>query len=204
VLAAHPDLPAPQRKEIIAELAAAQQRMATTLSALAQLASGELAARERAPVELTDLAAQAVTAAARTAPPGITVHAVLPVADVTVLGSPAGLRLAVDNLLANAVRHSGGTRVEAAVVVAGDRALLTVDDDGAGVPPDEREQLFTRFRRGRSARGPGSGLGLALVAQQAALHGGRAWLADSPLGGTRAVLELPGDVLERPPFSVPR
>jgi two-component system sensor histidine kinase PrrB len=59
------------------------------------------------------------------------------------------------------------------------------------VPPDERAAVFDRFRRGRSAHGPGSGLGLALVAQQAALHGGGASLTDSPLGGTRAVLELP-------------
>ena len=191
VLAAHPDLPAAQRQEIVAELAAAQQRMATTLSALAQLASGELAPRDRTPVELTDLVAQAVAAAGRAAPPGVAVDAVLPVADVTVPGSAAGLRLAVDNLLVNAVRHSGGRRVQASVVVAGGRVLLTVDDDGAGIPPDEREQVFARFRRGRSARGAGSGLGLALVAQQAALHGGRAWLADSPLGGARAVLELP-------------
>jgi two-component system sensor histidine kinase PrrB len=167
--------------------------MATTLSALAQLASGELAAHRENPVELTDLVAQAVVAA-RTTPSGATVDAVLPDAEITVPGSAAGLRLALDNLLLNAVRHSGGTRIEASVAVAGDRVLLTVDDDGTGVPPEEREQVFARFRRGRSARGAGSGLGLALVAQQAALHGGRAWLADSPLGGTRAVVELPGGV----------
>ncbi|MDQ1661683.1 MAG: two-component system, OmpR family, sensor histidine kinase PrrB, partial [Blastococcus sp.] len=47
-----------------------------------------------------------------------------------------------------------------------------------------------RFARG-DTNAPGSGLGLALVAQQARLHGGHAWLADSPLGGTRAVLEVP-------------
>jgi two-component system sensor histidine kinase PrrB len=79
----------------------------------------------------------------------------------------------------------------ASVLLAGDRVLVTVDDDGTGIHPQERAALFERFRRGRSARGPGSGLGLALVAQQAALHGGRAGLADNPLGGTRAVLDLP-------------
>jgi two-component system sensor histidine kinase PrrB len=61
------------------------------------------------------------------------------------------------------------------------------------VPPDERAPVFARFRRGRSAASAGSGLGLALVAQQAALHRGRTFLADSPLGGIRAVLELPRD-----------
>jgi two-component system, OmpR family, sensor histidine kinase PrrB len=87
------------------------------------------------------------------------------------------------------------------VTIDGNRVLVAVDDDGIGVPADERRPVFDRFRRGRSARGAGSGLGLALVAQQAALHGGRATLTDSPLGGTRALLDLP---LERPPFRGPR
>jgi two-component system sensor histidine kinase PrrB len=191
VLRAHPDLPPAERAEVLAQLAAHQDRVETTLGALAQLAAGELAAPSPAPVELTDLVAQAVAAAGRTAPPGITVAAALPDGDVVVAGSAAGLRLAVDNLLTNAVRHSGGSRVVASVGRAGDRVLVTVDDDGAGVPTDERTAVFDRFRRGRAARGPGSGLGLALVAQQAALHGGVAVLTDSPLGGTRAVLDLP-------------
>jgi two-component system sensor histidine kinase PrrB len=96
----------------------------------------------------------------------------------------------VDNLLTNAFRHSGATRVVASVHLAPGWVAISVDDDGAGVPPDERDAVFDRFRRGRAARGPGSGLGLALVAQQSALHGGRAYLTDSPLGGTRALLEL--------------
>jgi len=191
VLTAHPDLPAAERAEVLAQLAARQQRVEDTLAALARLATGDLAEPDRSPVELTDLVARAVATAARTAPAGTAVGAVLPDIEVTVAGSPAGLRLAVDNLLANAVRHAGARRIEAAVRLLGDRVLVTVDDDGAGVPPDERTAVFDRFRRGRSAHGPGSGLGLALVAQQASLHGGTASLTDSPLGGTRAVLELP-------------
>src|SRR6185312_3512765 len=154
--------------------------------------------------ELTDLIAQAVAAAARTAPVGVAVTATLPDPEVTVPGSAPGLLLALDNLLANAVRHSGGHRIEVSVRLDGDRVLVAVDDDGAGVPVDDRDVVFARFRRGRTARAAGSGLGLALVAQQAALHGGRAYLTDSPLGGTRAVLDLPRDVLDRPPFRGPR
>jgi signal transduction histidine kinase len=195
VLAAHPDLPAEQRQEVLAQLASRQARLEATVAALAQLATGDLAASdERAPVELTDLVAQAVAAAARTAPADTAVTAVLPASEVTVPGSAPGLLLALDNLLANAVRHSGGHRIEASVHPDGDRVHVLVDDDGAGVPPDERTAVFDRFRRGRAARGAGSGLGLALVQQQAALHGGRAYLTDSPLGGTRAVLELPASV----------
>jgi two-component system sensor histidine kinase PrrB len=191
VLTAHPDLPAPERAEVLAQLVGRQQRVEDTLAALARLATGDLAVPDRSPVELTDLVAQAVAAAARTAPDGTGVAAVLPDAEITVAGSAAGLRLAVDNLLANAVRHAGARRIEAAVCAEGDRVLITVDDDGAGVPRDERVAVFDRFRRGRAAHGPGSGLGLALAAQQAALHGGTAGLTDSPLGGTRAVLDLP-------------
>jgi two-component system sensor histidine kinase PrrB len=191
VLTAHPDLPAAERAEILAQLAARQQRVEDTLAALARLATGDLAEPDRSPVELTDLVAQAVATAARSAPAGTAVEAVLPDAEITVAGSAAGLRLALDNLLANAVRHAGARRIEAGVRLDGNRVLVTVDDDGAGVPPDERGAVFDRFRRGRSAHGPGSGLGLALVAQQAALHGGTAALTDSPLGGIRAVLELP-------------
>ena len=191
VLTAHPDLPSAERAEVIAQLGAGQQRVEDTLAALSRLATGDLAEPDRSPVELTDLVAQAVATAARAAPPGTAVGAALPDTEIIVAGSAAGLRLAVDNLLANAVRHAGARRIEAAVRLLGDRVLVTVDDDGAGVPPDERAAVFDRFRRGRSAQGPGSGLGLALVAQQAALHGGTASLTDSPLGGTRAVLDIP-------------
>lgn len=191
VLAGHPELPAAERAEVLAQVSAGQRRVEDTLAALARLATGDLAEPDRSPVELTDLIAQAVATAARAAPAGTAVEAVLPAAEITVAGSAAGLRLALDNLLANAVRHAGAHRIEVAVRTEGGRVLITVDDDGAGVPPDERAAVFDRFRRGRSARGPGSGLGLALVAQQAALHGGTAVLTDSPLGGTRALLDLP-------------
>ncbi|WP_029430429.1 sensor histidine kinase KdpD [Blastococcus sp. URHD0036] len=192
VLAAHPDLPAAERAEVVRQLAATRERLEATLVALGRLAAGELThAADPGGVELTDLVATAVAAAARAAPDGVAVTADLPAAEVRVPGSAASLRLATDNLLANALRHGGGRRVVAAVRVAGDRVLLTVDDDGSGVPADERVAVFDRFRRGRTARAPGSGLGLALVAQQASLHGGTASLSESPLGGTRAVLDLP-------------
>ena len=50
----------------------------------------------------------------------------------------------------------------------------SVDDDGPGIPPRDRERVFERFARGAAAGAPGSGLGLAIVAQQAELHGGEA------------------------------
>jgi len=68
---------------------------------------------------------------------------------------------------------------------------IAVDDNGSGVPESEREVVFERFSRGSTASHSGSGLGLALVAQQAHLHSGTATLEDSPLGGARLLLRIP-------------
>ena len=67
----------------------------------------------------------------------------------------------------------------------GEAIVVTVDDDGPGVEVAERERIFERFARGEGADAPGSGLGLALVRQQARLHGGEATVSESPLGGAR-------------------
>ena len=190
VLRAHPDLPRGERAAVLAELAAVQSRVETTLTALGQLARGDLADVSRfAHVNLGDLLSRAVQDARRTAG-DITLDVVLPAEEVTIRGWEAGLRLAVDNLLSNAVRHARPTRIEVALVRAGDRVLVRVDDDGTGVPGAQQRAVFGRFARGTGAAPGGSGLGLALVAQQAALHGGTAHLEASPLGGTRAVLTL--------------
>jgi two-component system sensor histidine kinase PrrB len=201
VLEAHRGLPPEQVAAVVAQLRGSYERVEATLTALGQLAGGELGRPGTGvEVDLADVVDQAVAAARRRLPEGlgrIALTADLPEAEVPVLGSEAGLRLAVDNLLGNALRHAGGQRV--AVTLRADPAAgwarLCVDDDGRGLPVEERAAVFGRFVRGRTALGPGSGLGLALVAQQAALHGGRAALTDSPLGGLRAVLDLP---LHRP------
>jgi two-component system sensor histidine kinase PrrB len=193
VLRAHPDLPPEERATVLEELRTSQDRLEATLTALGQLAAGDLADRgSAAPLDLADVAAQATAAAGRSLPPGVRIAVELPDGEVPVLGSEAGLRLAVDNLITNALRHSGGSRVVVTVGAdaAAGRVAVLVDDDGRGVPAADRERLFGRFARGNTTA-PGSGLGLALVAQQARLHRGHAWLADSPLGGTRAVLEIP-------------
>jgi signal transduction histidine kinase len=74
---------------------------------------------------------------------------------------------------------------------------IIIDDNGTGIPADERTAMFERFTRGSKASRSGSGLGLALVAQQAELHGGTASLEDSPLGGTRLLLRLPAPTLNQ-------
>nr|WP_324609260.1 ATP-binding protein [Nocardia jinanensis] len=107
-------------------------------------------------------------------------------------GLPAGLRLAVDNALKNSVKHGGATEaLLSAHRAPDDTIVVSVDDNGRGLPPEERETVFARFARGSRADKGGSGLGLALVAQQAQLHGGRAYFDDGTLGGVRLVLVLP-------------
>jgi two-component system sensor histidine kinase PrrB len=116
----------------------------------------------------------------------------VPAPTVIIIGLPTGLRLAVDNAIANAVKHGGATRVQLSAVSSRAGVEIAVDDDGVGVPDEERKVVFDRFSRGSTASHSGSGLGLALVAQQAELHGGTATLDVSPLGGARLLLQLPG------------
>ena len=100
----------------------------------------------------------------------------------------------VDNLLANAFRHTpAGAEVRVRVASGDGGAVISVDDRGPGIGPDEREAIFEIFRRGSAgiASGRGTGVGLALVAQFAALHGGRAWVEDNPGGGASFRVFLP-------------
>ena len=102
----------------------------------------------------------------------------------------------VDNLLANAFRHTpAGAEVRVRVASGDGGAVISVDDRGPGIGPDEREAIFEIFRRGSAgiASGRGTGVGLALVAQFAALHGGRAWVEDNPGGGASFRVFLPSN-----------
>lgn len=107
------------------------------------------------------------------------------------------LRQVLLNLLDNAVKYGGdGTRVQVDVrALAGGGVRLTVDDNGPGVPVSERDRIFRAFERGGVARrraAGGSGIGLTIVRQVAAEHGGRAWVEDAPGGGARFVVEFHG------------
>jgi signal transduction histidine kinase/cell division protein FtsL len=114
--------------------------------------------------------------------------------DTVVLGDPRRLERVVVNLVINAKTHGGGVR-QVLVERQGASVRIVVDDAGPGVPEEWRTEIFERFARGPAARvdsdGYGVGLGLALVAQQARLHDGRAWVEDAPGGGARFVVELP-------------
>jgi len=185
------DMPDDQRKEVLGDVIRTQSRIEATLSALERLAQGELSTSDdHVAVDITELLDRAAHDATRIYP-GLDVSLV-PSPTCIIVGMPAGLRLAVDNAIANAVKHGGATRVELSAVSSRAGVEIAVDDNGGGVPEDERTRVFARFSRGSTASHSGSGLGLALVAQQAELHGGTAALESSPLGGARLVLRLPG------------
>jgi signal transduction histidine kinase len=113
---------------------------------------------------------------------------------VQVLADAAKVERIVENLLANAARHTDpGTPIWVRVSHGDRGALLCVDDAGPGVPADQRESIFRPFQRGPGvgSYAPGSGVGLALVAQFASLHDGRAWVEDRAGGGASFRVLLP-------------
>ena len=105
-----------------------------------------------------------------------------------VMADADALQILLRNLLDNAQRYTpAGGQVELAIATQQDALVLSVDDSGPGIPPDERERAFQRFYRGQrnAGDGTGSGLGLAIVANIAARHGAGVMLLDSTLGGLR-------------------
>jgi signal transduction histidine kinase len=114
------------------------------------------------------------------------------------LADPDRLAQALRNLIANAVEHTrageGLVRLSIRELGAG-RVEFAVEDDGPGIPPDQRELVFERFHRTDEARdraSGGTGLGLAIVRAIAEAHGGRVIAAQSSAGGARVAFELPG------------
>jgi len=183
------DLPPEEREEVVADLSRAQRRVEAIITALGQLASGHLArAEDREPIDVAELLDR--VAQENTRPDGTVDISVEADGVGTVWGWPTGLRLAVDNLVRNAILHGGATRIVLSASRHGSWLTITVDDDGRGLPVREHQMVLGRFKRGSTATKAGSGLGLALVAQQAALHGGDVELSDGPLGGLRVIITV--------------
>lgn len=102
------------------------------------------------------------------------------------------LKRCIGNLVGNAARHAATVRLAGSLV--GPHLVISVDDDGPGIPVAEREAVFRPFVRLDEARNQdagGSGLGLTVARDIALSHGGHVQLEDSPLGGLRAVVTIP-------------
>ncbi len=114
---------------------------------------------------------------------------------VTALVDASKVERIVENLVSNAVKHTD-PRSHIVVSVTADAdgsALIRVDDDGPGVDAGDRAMIFELFSRSSRSKNevPGAGVGLALVAQFAALHDGEAWVEDAAGGGASFRVRLP-------------
>ena len=166
-------------------------RILTGLLDLDKLDRGIVELR-REPVELDRLVAGVVSEARDEL---LDAHPVsLELLPVQVLADAAKVERIVENLLANAARHTDpGTPIWVSVSHRDRGALLCVEDAGPGIPAEQRESIFRPFQRGPgdTAYTLGSGVGLALVAQIASLHDGLAWVEDRAGGGASFRVLLP-------------
>jgi PAS domain S-box-containing protein len=113
---------------------------------------------------------------------------------VSISLDPGKVERIIENLLANAARHTPpDTPVWVRVARQDQGALIAVEDAGAGIPAELRDSVFEPFRQGPEtpAHAPGVGIGLTLVARFAELHGGRAWVEDRPGGGSSFRVLIP-------------
>ncbi|MSO93139.1 MAG: HAMP domain-containing protein [Rhodospirillales bacterium] len=112
--------------------------------------------------------------------------------ELTVPVRPNAFKRCVTNLIDNAIRYASHVSVRAGR--RGDAIEITVDDDGPGIPPEKREEVFKPFFRLEESRNPvtgGIGLGLTIARDIVRGHGGDLLLGDSPSGGLRAKLRVP-------------
>ncbi|WP_439565623.1 sensor histidine kinase [Microcella sp.] len=165
-------------------------RMAELVDSMLSLARAEESSMPRGPVDLDDLALAEASRLRTLCSLSIDVKGVSAVR--TTADAPAMAR-ALRNLSENARRHAR-TRIALSTFIDGEKAVIAVDDDGPGIPEEERRHVLERFHRldeARSRDAGGSGLGLAIVAGMAAAHEGDVRVLDSLLGGARIEIRLP-------------
>jgi two-component system sensor histidine kinase MprB len=181
-------LPEDARRELLDDVRAQIEELTTLVGDLVVLAREDQPAAIIEPVDLAEVTERALARVRRRAPGvGFDVH----LDHWRVTGDANGLERAILNLLDNAAKWSptGGT-----ITVRLESGVLTIDDEGPGIPVDDQPYVFERFWRAEESRSmPGSGLGLAIVRQVVDRHGGRVAVADAPGGGTRLTLSLPAE-----------
>jgi signal transduction histidine kinase len=178
-----------ERREAAESALRSSQRMRRLVGDLLLLARAD--ANRTVPHAPTDIGQVLVDAAAEIGPIADGHELMVDPRPAIVDGSRDELHRMALNLMENAIRHTPpGTRVHAAVRRRDGEAVLTVEDDGPGVPDDLREHVFERFVRGDGDRGSSSGLGLSIVRAVAESHAGGVELEDAE-PGARFVVRLP-------------
>jgi two-component system sensor histidine kinase MprB len=180
-------LDATARAELLEDVRGQIEEMSNLVGDLVELARDEPLRTVVEQVDLADVVDRAV-ARARRRGTGLTFD--VDTEPWWVTGESASLERAVTNLLDNAVKWSpaGGT-----VRIRLTHGTLTVDDEGPGIAPGDRDHVFERFYRSEESRAmPGSGLGLSIVRQVIERHSGNVRVDDNDGGGTRMVLQVPG------------
>jgi signal transduction histidine kinase len=179
------------------------RRLTHLVENILQFSRAEREAIRLAPVP-SELASQVREAVEAFAPVARSRHVAVQTAlenDVVCVVDPAALRQILLNLLDNAVKYGPlGQTVTITLRRVGDRVRIMVDDEGPGIPSDERDRVWEPYRRLESAvtaAVAGSGIGLSVVAQLVAMHGGRAWVDSAPGKGARFVVELPSGIGNR-------
>jgi signal transduction histidine kinase len=187
---AHPDRARPMATHrVVLDEAIGMQRLVDDLLQLARLDEGS----SRRPASTVDLDGIVDRIAVDLRAAGQVDVDTAGVGAAQVRGDPDQLRRLVANLADNAARHAA-TTVRFEVSSADGRAVVAIADDGAGIPPAERERVFERFARvdsARSATAGGTGLGLAIAREIALAHGGRIEVDPAHSPGARLVVTLP-------------
>jgi two-component system osmolarity sensor histidine kinase EnvZ len=179
------EIPVPEEREAAERDIAAMLAIVENAMSFAKSAAGT---RDSAAVDLGELAKAEI---ARLQSPQCPI-ALRIAGTVQVLGDTTALTRVLGNLLENAKRYA--TTATVTLWRDAETAVMIVDDNGPGIPDGEREAVFEPFYRldpSRSTQTGGSGLGLALCRQIVEAHGGRIWMARSPLGGAQVRVELP-------------
>ncbi|MBI4494083.1 MAG: PAS domain S-box protein [Chloroflexi bacterium] len=181
--------------QVIVEASDELQELVDNLLDMSRIGAGALSV-EPQPVRLEVLARAAVERA-RVRAQGHRVQVAVTAGLPLVSADPHRIEQVLYNLLDNAIKYSPeGGRVTIAAEAAAAEVLVSVADEGLGIPPEEMSGLFERFHRGKTARARhigGSGLGLAICKGIVAAHGGCIW-AESPVPG-RPPGALPGTVI---------
>ncbi len=190
------------REAALDELDRGIERATHLVAQLLQMARLEPGVRERrkAPLRLDTLAAEVVAAfSARADARGIDLG-LAPSEAAWVSGDEEDLRVLLNNLVDNALRHvPAGGRVDVQVTAEGGRVRLSVSDTGPGIPEADRERVLRRFVRLNPSPedAHGSGLGLSIVARVAAQHGATLALDEREGGGLRVRIDLPATAPSR-------